>query len=79
MKYDPRHPFTKQVDYDTNKRLAPRIAKTLDEAKDMLYHDNYARVTIGEVGKIKAQANRRGYRWSYRKEGGYYIITLKAS
>lgn len=77
MKYDPRRPFTKRVEYDPNKRITPRIAKTLEEIKDMLVHDNYARVQIGDVGRLKAQARLRGYKWSYKKEGGYYIVTLK--
>lgn len=64
--------------YDPNKKLAPRVATTLDEMKDMLHHESYARVRIGDVGRLKAQARLRKYKWSWVKEGGYYIITLKS-
>jgi len=77
MKYDPRRPFTKEIKYDPNKRITPRIAKTLDEMREMLHHDRYARITIGDKGRLKAQAQRYGYKWRWVKEGGYYIITLK--
>lgn len=62
--------------YDPNKRLAPRTAKTLDEIKEMLFHEGFARVRKADKGSLKAAAGRRGYKWSWTRDGSYYIVKV---
>lgn len=62
--------------YDPDKRLAPRTAKTLDEIKEMLFHEGFARVRKEHKGSLKAAAGRRGYKWTWKKDGSYYIVKM---
>jgi len=62
--------------YDPDKRLAPRTAKTLDEVKEMLFHEGFARVRKEHKGSLKAAAGRRGYKWSWTRDGSYYIVKV---
>jgi len=63
--------------YDPNKPIMPRIARTLEECLDMMYHEGFARVLPTDRNRIKAAAHRRGYKWTYKREGRYIIIRLK--
>lgn len=64
------------TEYDPNKRLAPRTAKTLDEIKAMLHAENFARVSYADKNRLRASANRYGYKWSWTKDGRYYIVKV---
>ena len=62
--------------YDPKKRLAPRTAATLDEMKMMLHMEGFARVLKADKNRLRASAVRYGYKWSWTKDGRYYIVKL---
>ncbi len=66
----------KKTTCNPNKPLAPRTADTLDSMKDMLTHENYARVKAADKNRLRAQAGRKGYKWAWKKERQFYIVTV---
>ena len=57
--------------------FAKPYAQSLEEIMDMLARERFARILAVDKERLKAQATRRGYRWSYKRDGRYYIITLQ--
>jgi len=63
--------------YDPNKPIMPRIARTLEECMTMLSHEQFARVLPTDRNRIKVAADRRRYKWTFKKDGKYIIVRLK--
>ena len=62
--------------HNPNTRLAPRTADSLDSMKDMLTHEGFARVKAADKNRLRAQAGRKGYKWAWKKERQFYIVTV---
>lgn len=62
--------------YDPSKPLTPRTAKSIDEIKAMLHAEGFARVLPADKNRLRESANRYGYKWSWVKDGRYYIVKV---